>query len=435
MLSVDDVGGFGESGGKAYLMDPDVEGQDVQRLVDLVAGLDWVAQNEPGDPVLGAIGGSYGGGYQFAGAFTEIRDRGATRFDALAPEITWHDLSESLAPQGVPRTEWALALYAASLPSDAHTDVITQGVVESTVTGNWPPTVAEFVRRSGPAWHASQGRKLDVPVLFGQGITDDLFELGQGLKNFQRVLTPQSRERSIFVGYNGGHTLPSVVPPGTGGLPGDPCSVALGSDSFRDLSLRFYTEELLDERTGLGGHGRYHLATDGGRCQAVDGTAANTTVELGSVISIVGLGAPISYPISSGPLTIAGTPTLDAKVTSLSPDSRVFLALSVGTNALDARIVQNNMLPQREPGVTFGKPRANVELPSVAVDVPAGQHLFLTVSPLSDMSFGHGSRVPGDDAQGCLGAASCGELNGCCFPTSAPRRRRVTRWPASPSGG
>ena len=35
------------------------------------------------------------------------------------------------------------------------------------------------------------------------------------------------------------------------------------------------------------------------------------------------------------------------------------------------------------------------ELPGLAVDVPAGQSLFLTASPISDMSFGYGSRVPG----------------------------------------
>ena len=72
-----------------------------------------------------------------------------------------------------------------------------------------------------------------------------------------------------------------------------------------------------------------------------------------------------------------------------------FLALSVGTSPLDARIVQNNMLPIRENGIVIDKPRRGVELPSVAVDVPAGQTLFLTVSPISDMSAGFGSRVVG----------------------------------------
>ena len=67
----------------------------------------------------------------------------------------------------------------------------------------------------------------------------------------------------------------------------------------------------------------------------------------------------------------------------------------MGTSPLDAKIVQNNMLPIRENGLVLNKPRTGVELPSVAVDVPAGQTLFLTVSPLSDMYAGFGSRVVG----------------------------------------
>ena len=123
--------------------------------------------------------------------------------------------------------------------------------------------------------------------------------------------------------------------------------------------------------------------------------APTTDVELGDVVSTVGAGAPVAYPIAQGPLTIAGSPTLDGRLTTVGVDNRAFLALSVGTSPLDARIVQNNMLPVREAGVVVDKPRRGIELPSVAVDVPAGQTLYLTVSPLSDMSAGFGSRVVG----------------------------------------
>ena len=37
-----DQRGFGESGGHAYIENPDVEGKDVQKIVDLVAAQDWV---------------------------------------------------------------------------------------------------------------------------------------------------------------------------------------------------------------------------------------------------------------------------------------------------------------------------------------------------------------------------------------------------------
>ncbi|MDT7613879.1 MAG: type transport system ATP-binding protein [Pseudonocardiales bacterium] len=392
-----DQRGWGQSGGQAHIEHPDFEGQDVQRLVDLVAGLDWVAKDGPGDPVLGSIGGSYGGGYQFVGAFTELRDRGATRFNAMAPEITWWDLKQSLAPQEVVRTAWDVVLYAAGMghvPNDIH-----EGFVYGAATGNWPKgevpgaDLDAFFEKNGPAWHVKNGRVLDIPVLFGQGITDNLFNLNQGLQNFDHALTPAARSKSIFVGYNGGHTLPSVLPPGVGAA-GDPCSKALSGGSFQDLTIRFFTEALRHQDTGLTGRGRYHLATAGGACVDVDSVAPTTAVDLGQVISTAGVGAPIPTKLADGPITIAGAPVVDAKVTTVTPDARAFFALGVGTSPADMQIVQNNMMPLREVDPVSAVART-ITLPGVAVEVPKGQSLYLVVSPISDMFFGHGSRVPG----------------------------------------
>lgn len=51
-------------------------------------------------------------------------------------------------------------------------------------------------------------------------------------------------------------------------------------------------------------------------------------------------------------------------------------------------------LPLHEEVPLLGSERS-VELPGVAVRVPEGKKLFLTVSPVSDMSISHGSRSPG----------------------------------------
>ncbi|QIK75790.1 alpha/beta hydrolase family protein [Nocardioides piscis] len=397
-----DQRGFGESGGQAHIENPDVEGKDVQLVVDHIASLDWVEKTAPNDPVLGAIGGSYGGGYQFVGAFTELRDSGTTRFDALVPEITWNSLTESLFPQGVPRTEWATALTAAAVPSDALPPAIHTGFAEAAATGDVPQSLHDFLDKNGPAWHVAQGRKLDIPVLFGQGATDNLFPLAEGLRNFATALTEKARARSIFVGYNGGHTLPAVFPAGTNGTGApsassseDACSPALGSPSFADLGLRFLQQNLQGEKSGLTGFGRHHLTTAAGRCVSVKSVAPSVVQPISDVITTVGAGAPQAYPIAQGPLTVAGSPTLDATMSTVGVDNRAFVALAVGTSAADARIVQNNMLPIRQVGTVLGKRRTGMELPSVAVDVPAGQTLFLTVSPISDMSAGFGSRVVG----------------------------------------
>lgn len=386
----------GESTGVAHVMNPDYEGEDVIRIVDLVASLDWVAKQGPGDPVLGSIGGSYGGGYQLAGAFTELRDRGRTRFDALAPEITWYDLKQSLAPQEVPRAQWLSLLYAgggSKLPPS-----IQQSFVTAITTGGWPQGEAgreltRFFAKNGPAWHVAHGRKLDLPVLFGQGLTDNLFNLNQGIANFERALTPRAKQRSMLIGYNGGHTLPSVLPPGFG-TPGDPCSQQLGSAGFGDLELRFMQLNLKHQRTGLTGFGRYHLSTADGRCVDERSVRPDRRYRLGTVVSTTDGGLPFAVPVAKGPIGVAGSVRLTATVSTTTPDSRAFFALSVGTSPADAKIVQNNTMPLREARVVHGA-RRTVELPAVAVDVPAGKRLFLTVSPVADMFTGQASRDPG----------------------------------------
>ncbi|HVE74677.1 MAG TPA: alpha/beta fold hydrolase [Mycobacteriales bacterium] len=395
-----DQRGFGESGGKAHIEDPDFEGQDIMRIVDVVAGLPWVAQERKGDPVLGAIGGSYGGGYQLVGAFTELMTKGKTRFDALAPEITWWSLSESLAPNAVPKTTWSSALYAAGMASDAHTTPVHEGLAYAVATGQWPDGTVPgfdlegFLENNGPAWHVAQGRKLDIPVLFRQGITDSLFPLDQGLKIFDQALTKRARAKSIFTGYNGGHVLPATFPLGlaTGA---DTCSAKLGSKSFTELSQRFMRTHLLGLAAGLKGAGQYHLTTaDGAGCLTVDSVKADAPYPIGVVASTAAAGAPVSVKVADGPITIAGTPTVQALVTSAGVDNRVFTALSIGTSAADAKTVQGVVQPQRELLPTQGAQRTWT-LPSVSVSVPAGQSLFLTLSPVSEMFAAHGSRTPG----------------------------------------
>lgn len=395
-----DQRGFGESGGQAHVENPRYEGHDVRRLVRLVSRLPWVVQDGKGDPRLGAVGGSYGGGYQFLGAFEELRLRGKPVFDALAPEITWNSLKGSIGPTDVARTEWALALTAAALPSNALPTGVYEGLTEAAVTGNWPdgtgPTGQDldtFFAHNGPAWHVSQGRRLDIPVLFGQGTTDGLFPLEQGLTNWRTAITPRARRQSIFVGYNGGHVLPQLLPRGVN-VTSDPCSKRLAGSDFKELSIRFFDHALKGRRTTLKGYGRIHLATADSRCITVDSPAATRAVKVGSVVSTTTAGAPLPYEVAAGPIKVAGTPYLTAAVTALGLDNRAFYGLAVGTTPLDAHLVQNNVLPLREPTAVSGVKR-RVALPSVAVDVPAGQHLYLLVTPISDTFVGMGSRVPG----------------------------------------
>jgi pimeloyl-ACP methyl ester carboxylesterase len=393
-----DQRGFGESGGKARVENPDYEGRDVEKLVDLIAKLPWVKKDAPGDPRLGAIGGSYGGGYQFVGAFRELRDKHKPVFDALAPEITWWDLKGSLAPSDVVRGEWVSLLTAAGV------NALPQDVIEATAvgaaTGTWPngtvPGVLDmdtFFEKNGPKWNVEQGRVLDIPILFGQGITDTLFPLHQGLQNWAHAITPKARKQSIFVGYNGGHVLPNAFPY-TPAVSGDPCSKQLAGGSFEDLAIRFFTEKLKGRKTGLTGYGKLHLATAGNTCTTVASANPTKSLPVGTVATPEAAGAPIAYKVAAGPIRIAGTSYLDGTMFAAGVNNRAFFGLAVGTSPADAQLVQGNVLPVNELLPVAGEKR-HIELPSVAVDVPAGKSLYLLATAVSDAFPTFGSRTPG----------------------------------------
>jgi ABC-2 type transport system ATP-binding protein len=402
-----DQRGHGDSGGQANVEDPEFEGQDMISVIDHVAGLSWVEKDRntghANDPVLFAMGGSYGGGYQFVAAFTELRDLGYTRLNALAPEITWYDLPQSLAPSKVARTAWVTLLYAAGspmLPQYVH-----EAFAYGAATGQWPdgtvpgiPNLQDEFFEHGPSGHVAAGRRLNIPVLLGQGLNDNLFNFNEAWKNLELALTPRARSQSFVVGYNGGHALPNVLPLGTAGS-GDSCS---GDGGFSALRNRFFATVRAGKPTDRLLPAKYSLSTTTDTCVRTDRVDVRKAFPVGvdaqvtrGTATTTGAGAPQHHEIAEGPLTIAGVPTVDATVTSVGADQRVFFAISVGTSPADATVVHNNTMPLREL-LPVVRERRTVELPGIAVEVPEGQNAYLTISPLSDMFFGHGStRTPG----------------------------------------
>ena len=411
-----DQRGHGDSGGQANVQDPTMETEDISAVIDRIARWDWVQHDRTADgsviaddPVLGAIGGSYGGGYQTMTSLDELAESGSTRLDALAPQITWYDLPESLAPQGVVRSAWNVALYAAGarmVPQYIH-----EAFVWGSTTGLWPdgtvlgeevdgaPNLdAEFHEHS-PVAFVDEGVRLDMPVLLRQGSSDNLFNLNQGLDIFQKALTEEAREQSYFVAFNGGHALPNAAPPGA------PMAAELGggqdacSGDFDQLTIRFFKAVFAGQDTNGLLPGRYNLTDlSGERCISAGSLRSDGAVPVeglvGDVVTNTGYGAPQHIAVAEGPITVTGVPRLSGTVTSAGIEGRAFFGLSVGTTPADATVVQNNLMPLRRV-LPVQDDEFSIQLPGVAVTVPEGETLFLTVTPFSDMYFGHGSRVPG----------------------------------------
>ena len=123
-----DPRGFGGSSGTVRAMDPDFEGQYLNQILDWAEkNLDYLAwRNEatgefsarPASAasvadginlLVGAQGSSYGGGFQLALLATDTKKR----LDAIVPDITWHDLRNSLNPGDVVKSAWGLVLSGA----------------------------------------------------------------------------------------------------------------------------------------------------------------------------------------------------------------------------------------------------------------------------------------------------------------------------------
>jgi ABC-2 type transport system ATP-binding protein len=190
-----DPRGFGRSGGLAEVDSPLYEARDVSALIDWAATLPGVELDAPGDPRLGMVGGSYGGGIQFVTAATDCR------VDAIVPTIAWHSLVTSLGKSGLYKAGWAGLLYAAA--TSAHLDPeIGDARAVADVTGAVPAAARDWFAARGPGALIARVR---VPTLIVQGTVDTLFTLQEGATNEQ--ILERDHVPTAMVWFCGGHGL------------------------------------------------------------------------------------------------------------------------------------------------------------------------------------------------------------------------------------
>ncbi len=198
-----DPRGFGASGGLAEVDSPRYEARDVSTLIDWVATRPGVRLDAPGDPRMGMVGGSYGGGIQLVTAAQDCR------VDAIVPTIAWHSLTSSLDKSTTPKTGWASELVAAA-SSDHLAPEVTSSYQTAAQTG--ATTAAE------EAWFAARGPdgtvgRIRAPTLIVQGTVDTLFTLQEGVDNYG-ILRAHGVPTAMLW-FCGGHGV-CLTPPGNG---------------------------------------------------------------------------------------------------------------------------------------------------------------------------------------------------------------------------
>lgn len=169
-----DPRGFGESDGTVQIDSADFEARDVSTLIDWVAAQDGVRLDDDGDPRVGMVGGSYGGGIQFVTAAIDCR------VDVITPSIAWNSLATSLYPDETYKAGWANLLLAGAMGRDLD-EHITTASADADATGVLGQAEREWFVDRGPDYLLS---RIQVPTLILQGTVDNLFPLAEGVRNY-----------------------------------------------------------------------------------------------------------------------------------------------------------------------------------------------------------------------------------------------------------
>jgi predicted acyl esterase len=228
--------GFGNSGCKITLDDPDYDGKAGAQLVSFLGGtkaaedgtkIDYVVKDAPGDPRVGMIGGSYGGQIQFAIAGLD------KRMDTLVPQITWNDLSYSLTPNntdfvkgvtystpGVAKIDWPVLFTALGVgvgfqqavqnqdPSHVgacpnFTDQVCSSLVTSAALGYPTPETLALLRHASVATYMDRIR---IPTFLIQGQSDTLFNLNESVATYRGLFQQGTPVKLLWrsAGHSGG---------------------------------------------------------------------------------------------------------------------------------------------------------------------------------------------------------------------------------------
>ena len=246
--------GFGGSGCEITLDQREWDGKVGDALAQFLGGrkdlatkggqpydIGGIVRTEPGlpfDPVLGMIGVSYGGEVQFATA-------SFGRVDTIVPQITWNDLSYSLAPSntsqlrtatdprsvsapvGVSKIGWTSLFFALGLGQDVANrrpqDLLGQlqranacpnfdsractAILDLASDGAPSKATIDFARSASVASYLDE---IDIPVLLSQGQADTLFNLQEAIATSSALKQRKVPVKMVWQSW--GHSTSTPVP-------------------------------------------------------------------------------------------------------------------------------------------------------------------------------------------------------------------------------
>ncbi len=202
--------GFGTSTGEISMNSPTGEVADVSALINYLAKRTEVIQQSMNDPLVGITGDSYGGAISLLVAGYD------KRIDAVAANITWNNLTQSLFPQnsndpslGPYKKFWAGTFFAlATLPNSlagecgTFTTAWCNAFKDAVATGVPTPADVALMNASSPSTITNH---ITAPTLLMQGEADSLFPLSESLKTAQEIHAAHPQTPLAMIWHSGGH--------------------------------------------------------------------------------------------------------------------------------------------------------------------------------------------------------------------------------------
>ena len=254
--------GFGGSGCKITLDDPDFDGRAASQLVSYLGGAGGIAYSDAAhtiaaptldvvqrdsrdhagkastnDPRVGMVGGSYGGQIQYAAASVDAR------IDTIVPIITWNDLSYSLAPNntsqlpapgssgaststpGAAKLVWAFGFSGLGVVNgvqNAQADpgrligcpnfatFVCPALVTAGLLGTLDQSATDNLRHASVSTYVA---KVKIPTLIIQGENDTLFNLNEAVATYRALQAQGTETKMIWQswGHSGATPAPGEI--------------------------------------------------------------------------------------------------------------------------------------------------------------------------------------------------------------------------------
>ncbi|HEU5152430.1 MAG TPA: CocE/NonD family hydrolase [Iamia sp.] len=379
-----DPRGFGASSGTATVNDPEAEGRDVQVILDWLTTRPSALTDGEGDPAVGMVGASYGGGIQLTTAGLDCR------IDAIVPTMGWHSLETSLYPHETVKAGWAgvLSDVAADADLDPH-------IASANASGQATGTLSDEDRQ----WFVDRGpgdlvEQIRTPTLLVQGTVDTLFTLQEAVTNFEII---QGNDVPVsMLWYCGGHGACLTEA-------GDPADITEATFAWLDRHLKDEDVDTGPVVSVIDQDGRRWTGDDypaepdgaveasgaGGTLALTADSVAGPLVDAESADLLTGLVSPITPARAETAVEttitadtdglVLGAPRLTMTYTGTTPDgpepTRVFAQL---VDAETGFVLGNQITPV--PVVLDGEEQtAVVDLEIVAHHLAAGDELILQI--------------------------------------------------------